>query len=143
MAVAIAVLLLHLSTASAPRRELALMGVAVVVGILFESGLVAGGWVRVNDALLVGSSTPLLMVVLWAVFATTLNVALRPLRGRHLLIALLAAIGAPMAYLAGARLGALETPDALPALALISVGWAVMLPLLMRTAQRLDGITRP
>jgi hypothetical protein len=143
LAVALAVLLLHLSTASAPRRELALIGVAVVVGGLFESGLVAGGWVRVNEAQLVGSSTPLLMVVLWAVFATTLNVALRPLRGHHLLIALLAAVGAPLAYLAGSRLGALEMPDAMSALVLISAGWAVLLPLLMRTAQRLDGVTRP
>jgi hypothetical protein len=143
LAVSLAVLLLHLSTASAPRLELALIGVAVAVGALFESGLVAGGWVRVNDALLVGSSTPLLMVVLWAVFATTLNVALRPLRGRHVLIALLAAIGAPLAYLGGSRLGALEIPDAVPALLVISAGWAVMLPLLMRTAQRLDGVSRP
>src|SRR5690606_36093880 len=125
LAVALAALLLHLSTASAPRRELALIGVAVVVGALFESVLVAGGWVRVNDAMLVGS-TPLLMVVLWAVFATTLNVALRPLRNRHLLIALLAAIGAPLAYLAGSRLGALEIPDTVPALLLISASWAVL-----------------
>lgn len=143
LVVSLAVLLLHLATASAPRLELALIGVAVVIGGLFESGLVAGGWVRVNDALLVGSSTPLLMVVLWAVFATTLNVALRPLRGRHVLIALLAAVGAPLAYLGGSRLGALEIPDTMPALLLISAGWAVMLPLLMRTAQRLDGVTRP
>lgn len=143
LVVSLAVLLLHLATASAPRLELALIGVAVVTGGLFESGLVAGGWVRVNDALLVGSSTPLLMVVLWAVFATTLNVALRPLRGRHVLIALLAAVGAPLAYLGGSRLGALEIPDTMPALLLISAGWAVMLPLLMRTAQRLDGVTRP
>jgi hypothetical protein len=142
LAVAMAALLLHLWTASAPRLELALMGVAVVVGALFESGLVAGGWVRVNEAQLVGS-TPLLMVVLWAVFATTLNVALRPLRGRHVLIALLAAVGAPLAYLGGSRLGALEIPDTVPALLVISAGWAVMLPLLMRTAQRLDGVTRP
>jgi hypothetical protein len=59
------------------------------------------------------------------------------------LIALLAAIGAPLAYLGGSRLGALEIPDAVPALLVISAGWAVMLPLLMRTAQRLDGVSRP
>jgi hypothetical protein len=33
-------------------------------------------------------------------------------------------------------------PDAVPALVVISIGWAVLLPLLMRTAQRLDGVTR-
>ena len=45
------------------------------------------------------------MVALWAAFATTLNVSLRALRQRYLLSAVLAAVGAPLAYYAGARAG--------------------------------------
>lgn len=135
LGVALAALLWHLAAAANPRREMALIGIAALVGALFESGLVASGWVRAHDWIL--------MATLWAVFATTLNVALRALRSRYLLSAALAAIGAPLAYHAGAKLGALEWVEALPALLLISAGWAVLLPLLMRAAQRFDGFARP
>jgi hypothetical protein len=134
LAVAGAALLLHLSLALAPGRELALAGVTASAGGLFESALLASGWVRASD--------PLLMIALWAVFATTLNVALRPLRGRYLLCMVVAAVGAPLAYHAGARLGALNLLDPVPALAMISFGWALLLPLLMHAAQRFDGVAR-
>jgi hypothetical protein len=143
LAVAVAVMLLHLSTAAQPLRELVLIGIAAATGLLFETGLVASGWVRINEATLLGGSVPFLMVALWGVFATTLNVALRSLRRRYLLSALLAAVGAPLAYLAGSRLGAIQWVETLPALTLISVGWAIQQPLLMRSAQRFDGFARP
>lgn len=143
LAVALAVLLLHLATAVAPLRELMLVGIAAAVGVLFESGLVASGWVRIHESTLLGGSVPFLMVALWGVFATTLNVSLRALRRRYVLSALLAAIGAPLAYLAGSRLGAIQWVETVPALVLISVGWAVLMPLLMRSAQRFDGFARP
>lgn len=142
LAVACAALLLHLSRAAVPKRELALVGVALMIGALFESGLVASGRVRFHETLLVGGIMPLLMVVLWGVFATTLNVALRNLRRRYVLSALLAAVGAPLAYRTGEKLGALELADTVPALLLISAGWAVLMPLLMRAALRLDGAVR-
>jgi hypothetical protein len=139
LAVALATVLIHLHAAKAPRRELALVGVAVALGLVFESGLLASGWVRMQAPLPNAGNLPVLMVVLWGAFATTLNVALRPMRHRYLACAALAAVGAPLAYVAGARLGAIEWVEALPALLAISIGWAVLLPLLMRVAQRLDG----
>jgi hypothetical protein len=141
MAVALAALLLHLATAALPARELALIIIAALVGTAFESVLLASGWVRMKG-LLLGGSVPVLMVALWAAFATTLNVALRPLRERPLLCAALAAAGAPLAYYGGSRLGALEWVSATPALLLISAGWALLLPLLMRAARHFDGFVR-
>lgn len=139
IAVAAAAVLLHLWVAPSPRRELPLIALAVLAGGLFESLLVASGWVRASPSLLVGSVLPLWMVALWAAFATTLNVSLRSLRHRYLLSAVIAAVGAPLAYEAGATLGALQWVEATPALILVAVGWAVLMPLLMRTAQRFDG----
>jgi hypothetical protein len=141
IAVAAAAMLLHLAIASLPARELKLIAIAALVGVGFESALLASGWVRANGVLL-GGSIPVLMVILWAVFATTLNVALRPLRDRVLACAALAAVGAPMAYYGGSRLGALEWVSATPALLLISVGWALLLPILMRAARHFDGFAR-
>jgi hypothetical protein len=138
---ALAAVLLHLWLAPAPRRELPLIALATLAGAGFESLLVASGWVRSGPLLL--GSVPLCMVALWAAFATTLNVSLRALRRRYLLTAGIAAIGAPLAYEAGAALGALQWVEATPALLLVACGWAVLLPVLMRTAQRFDGFAEP
>ena len=143
LALALAAVLLHLSTAPEPLRELRLIAVAALVGAAFESLLVASGWVKMDSALLLGGLTPLWMVALWVAFATTLNVSLRFLRSRYLLSAVLAAIGAPLAYIAGAELGALQWEQMLPALLLIGAGWALLMPLLLRLAQRFDGFAAP
>jgi Protein of unknown function (DUF2878) len=139
VAVAAAAVLWHLHSAAQPRRELRLVAIAALCGAAFETLLVASGWVRMPQAQLFASITPLWMVALWAAFATTLNVALRALRPHYLLSALLAAVGAPLAYLAGARLGALQWVNEAPALILIALGWAGLTPLLMKSAQRFDG----
>jgi hypothetical protein len=140
--VALAVVLWHLRTATEPRRELRLIAIAALFGVAFESLLVASGWVQMQPGALLGSVTPLWMVALWAAFATMLNVSLRALRPRYLLSAVLAAVGAPLAYYAGARLGALSWVNEVPALLVIALGWAVLTPLLMKSAQRFDGFAR-
>jgi hypothetical protein len=139
MAVAAAAVLWHLHCAAEPGRELRLIAISVLLGAAFETLLVASGWVRMSPAVLFGSVTPLWMVALWAAFATMLNVSLRALRPRYLLSAVLAGIGAPLAYYAGARMGALQWVHEVPALLVIALGWAVLTPLLMKSAQRFDG----
>ena len=139
LAFAAITVLWHLHSAPAPLRELMLVGTATLTGAAFESLLLASGWVRMSPGELPAFMLPLWMVALWAAFATTLNVSLRALRNRYALCALLAGIGAPLAYAAGARLGALQWTDALRGLLLVAAGWAVLLPLLMRLARRLDG----
>jgi hypothetical protein len=139
IAVVAAVLLWHLYSAAQPRRELRLIAVAALLGAAFESLLIAGGWTSMPPPLLFASITPVWMVALWAAFATTLNVSLRALRHRYLLCAALAGIGAPLAYYTGARLGALQWEHEVPALLAIALGWALLTPLLMKSAQRFDG----
>lgn len=142
LAVAAAAVLLHLHAAQDPRRELKLIGLAALVGTVFETLLTLSGWVQPSDAWLVGGYTPLMMVTLWGVFATQLNVALRSLRHRYMVCAVIAGVGAPLAYQAGEEIGALHWVNALPALLLVSLGWMVLMPMLMRAAQRLDGFAR-
>ena len=138
---ALAAIIIHLGQARAPLQELRLVALASLVGAVFESVLVASGWVRIDTTSLLAGVLPLWMVALWAVFATMLNVALRPLRSRLALTAVLAAFGAPLAYWGGARLGALEWVQVIPALLLIAAGWLVSMPLLMRCARRFDGFS--
>jgi len=142
LAVAAAAVALHLHAASDARRELMLIGVAALIGAAFESLLTLTGWVCSRDAWLVGGHLPPMMVLLWGVFATQLNVALRAVRGRYVVGAIIAGLGAPLAYQAGERIGALDWVSALPALLLISLGWTVLMPVLMQAAQRFDGFAR-
>ena len=76
---------------------------------------------------------------LWLNFAAALNGPLAWLRGRDLLGALVGALGGPLAYYAGATLGATEGLPSGSGLLALAVGWAIMVPLLVRLAQRLRG----
>jgi len=80
---------------------------------------------------------------MWALFATTLNLSMAWLKRRTWLAVLMGATGGPLAYFAGHRLGGVEMPD--PALALLAqaLGWAVLMPLLTRIAESLNGFAPP
>lgn len=75
------------------------------------------------------------LVAVWLLFASTLNHSLRWLQPRPWLAALSGAIAAPLSYLAGARLGALDINLSL--LPVLSAAWAVLLPLAFHINQRL------
>lgn len=136
---ATAIVAWHLARAPRPRAELALLALAIAAGAAFETLLVQSGWLRFEAGIVVAGTAPVWMVALWANFATTLNVSLRLLRARLPLAALAGAIGAPVAYFSGARLGAIEIVATGPALAAIAAGWTVLTPLLFAAARRLDG----
>lgn len=140
---AAAIVAWHLARAPQPKQELALVVVAAVLGMLFETLLVQAGWVRFQTGELIEGAAPYWMVALWAIFATTLNVSLRSLRPHWWLAALFGAIVGPAAYYAGARLGALEFGAAGAALTAIGIGWAILTPALLRAARQLDGYAQP
>ncbi len=71
-------------------------------------------------------------------FATALRGPLRWLQGHPLLAAVFGGVGGPFSYLAASRLGACAFPDAPVALVVLGGGWAVVTPLLVQLASRLD-----
>lgn len=75
---------------------------------------------------------PLWITALWCQFATALP-AFSALRSRPLVAVLIGAIGAPMAYAGGARLGAASLlPEPWISLLVIAAVWAVAFPLMLR-----------
>jgi hypothetical protein len=134
-----AALLWHLWGATRPAQALRLVALAAAIGAVFETLLMASGWARMAPDALLWGFTPLWMVALWGSFATTLNVSLRRMRERPLLLAAIAAVGAPLAYQAGVKLGALQWVEPVPALLFIGAGWALATPLLLAAARRFDG----
>jgi hypothetical protein len=138
---AMAVVLVHLLLSSRPLRAALVVAVAAAIGMAFENALAATGWVSYDIAAPAVGLAPIWMVSLWAAFATTLSVSMAWLQGRPLAALAFGAIGGPLSYGAGARLGALRLEDPLAALTAIAFGWAVATPLLMMLARRVEGGT--
>jgi len=128
----------HLLSSKQPGAEFALVVAAVVIGALFETLLVWGGWTRFENGVPAAGLPALWMIAMWPLFATTLNVSLRWMRGRPVLAALFGLIGGPLAYFGGAQLGALELATLSVALTVIGLGWALLTPALLLLASRLD-----
>jgi hypothetical protein len=66
---------------------------------------------------------------------------MRWMRGRPLLASAFGFVGGPLAYIAGHKIGGIQFVDQPAALAMLAIGWAIMMPLLMRLGERLDGVS--
>jgi hypothetical protein len=126
----------HLRTPVSPRAELALAGVAGLVGLSADTLFAQAGILAYAEPWPVRGVAPAWIVVMWMNFALTLNVAMRWLHGRYWLAAVLGLVGGPLAYLAGVRLDAavLSAPGP-SAYALIGLTWAFAVPFLVRAAE--------
>lgn len=138
--VVLAIIALHLKKASQPTRELTLILLAGLLGAIWDSLLVATGWIAYPNGTLVTGTAPYWIVAMWMMFATTLNVALKWLRGSLLMAATLGGIAGPLAYYGGAKLGGLQFNDVNSALIALACGWAVLMPTLTELSKRFDGI---
>ncbi len=142
IAVAAAIVAWHALRARQPREELKLVALAVAAGALADSALAASGWVAFAPDVAAHALAPIWILAMWALFATTLNVSLAWLRPRLVLAGFHGALSGPLAYWAGARLGALELRQPVAALAALALGWAAILPGLLAAGRRLDGAAR-
>lgn len=133
------VVVTHVIRASVPRPELQLVLLALSIGLVFDSLLVSQGWLQYSSGIMLPNVAPYWIVALWGLFATLLNVSLRWMRGRWALAMLFGAIGGPVAYYGGLRLGALEFRDLPTGLLGLAIGWSVLTPLLLALSARFDG----
>lgn len=136
-AVALAIVAWHLYTARQPRVELGLIAAAAAIGLVFDSALVAAGWLAYPSGLLHPSLAPHWIIAMWMLFATTLNSSLGWLQRVPWLAVPLGAAAGPLAYLGGAALGGVKFVAYEPALIALAVGWSLWLPLLVALARRL------
>ena len=128
------VLLVNLALSADRRQELVVALVAAVMGFAVDTGLVAAGVFAPVPFLVPRPFSPLWMVMLWVNQATTLNGCLAWLRGRYLAGSLFGAIGGPLAYLSGARLGAASLPST-AGLVILGITWACAFPALLAAAE--------
>jgi hypothetical protein len=117
------------------RGELKLLLAAGALGFCFDTALTYAGIFTPRGNLLPHPFSPPWMVSLWLNFAATLNVSLAWLRGRYILAAAFGAVGGPLAYYSGARLGATEALPTTAGMLLLAIGWGIMTPLLVWLAR--------
>jgi hypothetical protein len=138
--IAALVVLLHLFMSHHLVRELKLLFSVMLLGLIWDSALVAYHIIKYPTGQLLPMMAPVWIVAVWALFATTLNVSMIFLRKRAWLAVLFGAIGAPLSFLGGMRLHALQFPDTQTALAVLAIGWAVLMPLLIYLSVIFDGV---
>ena len=133
-------LALHLRAARKPFDEVLLILSCGVMGLCFDSYLVAAGLVTYKAGLFSAYIAPYWIITMWMLFGMTLNVSMRWLRGKPKLAALLGFFGGPASYLAGETLGGIVLSNQFAALAALAIGWAIMMPMLMCLSENLDGM---
>ncbi|SEG11576.1 DUF2878 domain-containing protein [Marinobacterium lutimaris] len=140
MPVALLLLLIHVFLHFSPRKELQLMLVVAVVGFAVDSLLTLSGVFRFSSADLPSPIwPPLWLLVLWFAFAATLNQTLNWFSGRYRLAALIGGPGGSSTYLAASELGAVSFgPGVLSSVALLTLVWALLFPLLILLKDRIE-----
>jgi len=132
----------HLFQVDCPLTELKLVLLTGLAGGVWDSLLVMFGLIHYSSGAILPGLAPLWIISLWAAFATTFNVSLRWLHGRFWLASLFGLLGGPLAWWAGAGLGALALLDPLTALLVLGLGWAGLMPALIKLAACFDGVSR-
>lgn len=124
---------------SQANKKLALLGVllAVVIGSLLDQALFSFGFSHYPANDITPFLIPSWMYALWVGFATTLNVSLKWLRDKVLLAILFGLVGGPLAYFSASKLGAIQFSEPMLSYTLLSLGWAVLTPFLIRTVNTL------
>ena len=130
----------HVSQAQRPLAEFQLILLTGLIGGLWDSLLVIVGLIQYPSGSLMPWMAPIWIITLWMAFATTFNLGLRWLHGHYGLAAIFGMIGGPLAWWAGHALGALTLLNPLVSLAVLGLGWAALMPVLMRLAVYLDQL---
>lgn len=137
--VALAVVAGSVVLSSKPRVDALLIAAALAIGLAWDSAMVQSGWISYAEPGPLPWLAPAWILALWALFAVVLREPLRWLHTRPLWAVLLGALGGPLSYAAGARMGAIGLIEPVPALVALALGWAAITPLLLALARRWDA----
>lgn len=121
---ALPLLALNILLSRHKRVDLQMIGLLLFIGVLIDGSLQAIGFFSFTSA---GFPIPLWLAVIWAALAALPHHSLAWMKNRILLSALFGALGGPLAYWAGVRLGAATFHwPLLSSLALLAVVWAFL-----------------
>jgi hypothetical protein len=128
----------HLTLSRERLLEARLMVFTITVGAVAEIGQIAAGTYRFTSGTMIDALPPAWLLAMWAQFATTFRFSLRGVLTRPVSAALFGAVGGPIAFLAGERLGAVTLlPPVTQGLVRLSLSWAVALVVFSAAVRRI------
>ena len=132
-----AALALHFALLRDRRSDVRVVAAAVATGAVTDSILRAAGVFDAPGDVLPSPFPVTWLLLLWAVFGTSVRHCMGWLRGRLALAVVFGAIGGPLSLMGGARLGAVALASD-TRLVWLGVGlqWAVAMPLLVAVGER-------
>lgn len=142
-ALALALTAVHLVLTDHRRADLQLIAAAAALGFIVDSGLALSGQIGFGAGVWMEGWAPYWMTALWGAFATTLRHSMRWVMGRRGVAVILGAVGGPIAYFAGVRLGALQIATPEIALPLIAIAWAAAMWVLSDVLARVQSHIGP
>jgi Protein of unknown function (DUF2878) len=122
----------QLGAARRYKTDLSLMAIAIMMGLLFDSGLIHAGLARYAAPWPSAQMAPAWILALWAAFSLTFTQSLAYLQTRLWLAALLGAAGGPLAYLGAARSchAVMFADPPWRTLLCLAIGWGLATPIL-------------
>ena len=130
--ISLVIIVSHLIMSKQYIHELRIIIIAMMIGLFWDSLIVSAGWITYQSGMVFDFIAPYWIVLMWALFATTLNSSLSWMKEKLILSSLFGAIAGPLAYYAGVKLGAVDFINEINALVALSVGWAIFTPLLLK-----------
>lgn len=126
------IIFFHMGMSENYMQESRIIVIAMITGLIWDSLIVSAGWLSYKSGMIVDFMAPYWIIAMWGLFATTLNSSLSWLKDKLLLASLFGAISGPLAYYAGAKLGAVDFINSIHALIALSLGWALFTPMLLK-----------
>lgn len=120
------------------KNLLQLLAYITLAGVIIDSAIVSSGLVVYSDNIFAPYISPPWIMVIWAQFALIAQALLDRLASRYVLLSMLCLIGFPLAYFAGARIGAATLAHEWFSALLIGIIWAIVLPLIMYQVHHKD-----
>lgn len=140
LAIALVLIGAHLTLSSERLVECRLVILAAIVGAAVEIFQIAAGTYRFASGTLSDALPPPWLLAMWAQLATTFRFSLRSVIARPLPAAIFGAVGGPIAFLAGQRLGAVTLlPPLVPGMLRLSLTWAIALVLFSVAVRRVTA----
>ncbi len=132
----------HARLTDSAEKDFRLFAVLIVVGPWLDTLFIQTGLVSYHGSAPVEGFAPYWIIAMWGTFALTLRHSMRWAWSNPMVALGFGAIGGPIAYVAGTRLGAADFGSSTSAsLAGIALGWGLLISLLCLSLRRnLQGV---
>ena len=138
MIIALGIVIYHVVNQGDSRKELKLVLAATAIGLFWETWVLSLNILRYPSHPEALFWAPTWLIMMWALFATTINLSMGWLKDRWVLAVFMGAIFGPLSFVAGEKLGAVVFLDSTLSMITLAIGWGLLMPLLLWIAERIN-----